>query len=91
MRPHRLLIELFGRIVDGGNPGSAEQDHEFFRGHPRYFGGPAKGQMIPLEEMNRQRAMDAEVEKPFIEGHGQDRGPSMLRDENEMSLLRVLE
>ena len=35
--------------------------------------------------------MNTELEEPFVEGHGQDRGPPVLRYEHEPSLLRVLE
>ena len=58
---------------------------------PATLGRLRQSGVISFEEVQCESAMNAQLEQPLVEGHGQDRGPPVPCDEHETSFLRVLE
>ena len=69
-----------------GYPRLVKQHQELLRGHRGELGRLCEGQVAILEEVQRQRAMHAEPEQPFVERNRQDRSAPVLGDESEVAV-----
>ena len=54
-------------MVGGRDARLAQKNHEPLRAQPGKPGGLDEGQMALLEETQRQRAVEAELEEPLVE------------------------